>query len=454
MKDKDGNEIEVPETTKQVLEEIKTIGATSKENHDKMNENYKKLEEEFKKTGDVDRLKITKLQEDILTRQGEIDKANKAVTERIDQLEAAMKRPGGIISKASEADVKSAKEAFDFHMACKASRGEKLSAVERRTYKPDVKELTDYKAQLPEYLRSGKEILGAEELKALSVGVDPDGGYTVTPEMSTRIISRIFESDPIRQLATVETISTDAIEFPVDWGEFSAGWVGETQTRAKTTNAQMKKKRITVHELYAYPEATQQLIEDSAINIESWIARKVAEKFSRLEAASFVTGDGINKPRGFLTYDNGTDYGQIEQVNMGAASAITADGYVKLKYSLKEFFLGRGIFLMNRQTVRDSMLLKDGTGNYIWKPALAVDSPSTILSLPVRMSTTMPTVATGSLSVALADWSETYTIVDRLGITVIRDNLTNKPLIGFYTRKRVGGDVVNYEAIKIGKIAL
>ncbi len=440
-----------PEVYKEVLKQIETIGASSKENHELLNKSFKELKTELEKTGTVDRGKISKLQEDIVTRQEGIDNANKQMTKRMDDLEIAMKRPGGIITETSGKDIQ---EALDFHLLCKSLKGEKFGPRERANFEPDLSVVKEYKKLMPEWLRSDDKYMNETEKKALSVGVDPDGGFTVTPEMSARIITRIFESDPIRQMATVETISTDAIEFPVDFDEFESGWVGETQSRPVTTNAQRDKKRIVVHEMYSKPKATQQLIEDSAMNIENWIANRVADKFMRFEAAAFVTGDGIGKPRGFLTIANGTNYGQVEQVNMGKAAAITADGFINVKYALTEFYLNRGTWLMNRLTVRDTMQLKDGNGNYLWKPAIAVDAPSTILSLPVRMSTTMPIVAANTLSVAIADWAQAYTIVDRLGITILRDPFSDKPFVEFYTRKRVGGDVVNHEAIKIGKIAV
>jgi HK97 family phage major capsid protein len=139
---------------------------------------------------------------------------------------------------------------------------------------------------------------------------------------------------------------------------------------------------------------------------------------------------------------------------MQAAAALTADGFIALKYSLVEDYLNRGTFVMNRTTVRDAMYLKDGEGRYIWKPGFQDDSQSSILGLNVRMATSMPAVAAGALAVALADWREAYMVVDRLGITIQRDPFTQKPMIEFYTRKRVGGDVVNYQAIKLGNIAV
>jgi HK97 family phage major capsid protein len=277
--------------------------------------------------------------------------------------------------------------------------------------------------------------------------------------MASAILSRMFEMDPLRALASVETISTGAIEWLVDWDETQASWEEETKTvDADTPTAKLGKKRIAVFPLAARPAATQILLEDASINIESWLSAKAADKFSRVEAPAFVTGNGVGKPRGFLTYPNysssGVDqYGAIERVNMGNASAITADGFSRIKYSLIEQFLTRGTWLMNRLTVAEVTRLKDGQGQYLWTPGLRDDATSTILGLPVRMATSMPVVGAGAYSVALADWKAAYMIVDRIGITLQRDPYTRKPFIEFYFRKRVGGDVINFQAIKLGVIS-
>jgi len=295
--------------------------------------------------------------------------------------------------------------------------------------------------------------MSPDMFKALSVGIDPDGGYTVSPYMSNRVVEQMYEMDPVRQLASVESITTNAIEFMVDRGQAGFGWESETSAGAETTTPDFGKKRIPVHIMYAKPRATQQLLEDSGINIESWIANKVADRFARVEGAAFVLGDGVGKPRGVLTYPNGTARGQIEWVNMGAAATLTGDGFIQIKYHLNEYFLNRGTWLMSRGTLAAAMILKDGTGNYLWKPSNIADDPSsTMLGLPVRMSPSVPAVAANALSVVLADWKSAYLIVDRLGITVQRDPYTVKPFVEFYTRKRVGGDVMDYDAVKIGYI--
>jgi len=293
----------------------------------------------------------------------------------------------------------------------------------------------------------------------LRLGSDPDGGYTVTPAMSSKIVERLFEIDPIRQLASVETISTDALEMMEDVNEAGGDWESETVANDESETPQWKKKRIPVHVLAARPRATQVLLDDSGLNVESWLANKVADKFGRTEAAAFVTGNGVGKPTGFMTYGNWTtagtyEHAKIERVNMGNATEFTTDGLTDVKYQMIEQHLMVGTWLTNRLNVRDIMKLKDGDGQYIWRPGITVGQPASLLGLPIRMATTIATTAAAALAIALADWKAVYQIVDRQGINVQRDPFTVKPFVEFYTRKRVGGDVINFQAIKIGVIAV
>lgn len=445
-----------PEVVKAVFDEIKTYGDNVKKNYDELRKNHEELKKLVDgKADSVTELKIKKLAEDIATRQEALDqviqKSSDEMHKRIDSVEVAMKRPGVF---GGEQDSKDALEAKSFAQSILAAKGQgaRIDSAEG-----NVEELKAYKKINEKYLRMGEKHFNDVERKTMMVASDPDGGYVVTPAMASKVITRQFESDPLRSLASVETISTGAIEWLVDYDQATVAWEEETvATPADTETAQLNKKRISVYPLAARPCATQTLIEDASINIESWLAMKAADRFSRFEAAAFVTGDGVGKPRGFLSYGDYSTasdlYGEIEQVHMGNAATLTADGFATVKYHLIEQYLNRGTWLMNRSTVLAAMLLKDGTGNYIWKPGLAADKPDTILSLPVRMSTTMPAVAASALSVALADWKEAYMIVDRIGITVQRDPYTRKPFIEFYFRKRVGGDVVNFQAIKIGTI--
>ncbi len=456
-----------PEVVRQVLSEIKSLGDNYKKNYEELSRSYGELKSIVDASkGSMNAIveeRFTKFAEDISTRQTALDAANKemvkgqkSLIERVDNFEVALQRVP-LSSSASNRELCTIeqKDAFDFMLATMAVNGQETNWDRVKKMTPDVKQLQEYKGAYEEFLRcrGGVQQMSPDMFKSLSVGVDPSGGYTVTPYMSSRIIERMWEQDPMRQLCSIESITTGALEMMVDWGQAGYGWEEETRAGSETTTPTWNLKRIPVHVLYAKPRVSQVLLEDSNINVPNWLSNKVADRFSRVEGAAFITGDGIGKPRGILTYATGTNYGQVEQVNMGAAATLTADGFITVKFSLIEQFLNRGTWLMNRTTVAAAMKLKDGAGNYLWQPGLSAKEPSVILGLPVRMSTTMPTIAANALSVALGDWNEAYTIVDRLGITIQRDPFTVKPMVEFYTRKRVGGDVVNYAAIKIGKIA-
>lgn len=305
------------------------------------------------------------------------------------------------------------------------------------------------------YLRKGMEGgLEALQTKALSVGSDPDGGYLVTPHMSSKIVQAIFETSPMRQLASVETISSDSLELIDDHDQAAAGWTSETGAITETSTPTLAKRNIPTHELYAQPKATQKLVDDSAIDIESWLSTKIADIFGRKENTAFVSGNGVGQPRGILTYTAGTSWGQIQQVNSGTSAVVTADAIIQLFYALKDSYSKRANFLMNRTVVQSIRLLKQATTNqYMWQPGLAAGTPDTLMGVPVHMAADMPIAAANSLSIAVGDFQAAYQIVDRQGISILRDPFTEKPFVKFYATKRVGGDVVNFEAIKLMKLA-
>ena len=314
---------------------------------------------------------------------------------------------------------------------------------------------SEYSKAFRNYLRKGMDGgLEALQTKALSVGSDPDGGYLVTPHMSSKIVQSIFETSPMRQLASVETISSDALELIDDHDQAAAGWTSETGAITETSSPTLAKRNIPTHELYAQPKATQKLVDDSAIDIESWLSGKIADIFSRKENTAFVSGSGVGQPRGILTYASGTNWGQIQQVTSGSSGAVTADAIINLFYSLKDAYTKRANFLMNRTVVQSVRLLKQATTNqYMWQPGLAAGAPDTLMGIPVHMAADMPVAASNSLSIAVGDFQAAYQIVDRKGINILRDPFTEKPFVKFYATKRVGGDVVNFEAIKLMKLA-
>ncbi len=314
---------------------------------------------------------------------------------------------------------------------------------------------SEYSKAFRNYLRKRMDA-GLEQLstKALSVGSDPDGGYLVTPTMSQTIVKAVFETSPMRQLASVETISSDALELIDDHDQASAGWTSETGSISESNTPQIAKRNIATHELYAQPKATQKLVDDSAIDIEAWLSGKIADIFAQKENTSFISGSGSGQPRGILTYTAGTSWNQIQQVNSGTSAQVTSDGIINLFYALKDAYTRNASFLMNRTTVQAVRLLKEATTNqYLWQPGLAAGAPDTLMGVPVLMAADMPVAAANSLSVAVGDFKAAYQIVDRLGVRILRDPFTEKPFVKFYATKRVGGDVINFDAIKLMKLS-
>jgi HK97 family phage major capsid protein len=315
---------------------------------------------------------------------------------------------------------------------------------------------SEYKQAFLMYLRKGMDAgLEALQTKALSIGTPADGGFFVTEELSDRVNRRIYDSSPLRALATTQLISTDSLDVIDDAGESAAAWTTETGAVSETTTPQIGKRSINVFEMYAQPKATQKLLDDASIDVEAWIAEKVADKFARMEATAFINGNGTSQPKGILQYAAGTAFGQIQQVNSGVSAAVTADGLIKLFYSLQEEYTRNATFLMNRAVLQSVRLLKETTTDqYIWQPGLAAGTPDTLLGVPVAHAADMPIAGASSLSVALGDFKQAYLIVDRIGLRTLRDPFTEKPFVKFYTTRRVGGEVVNTDAVKLLKLAV
>lgn len=340
----------------------------------------------------------------------------------------------------------------------------RVFAAERKNHfhgELDLGTYRQYKSALNNYLRKNNAGGNMEEVKALSVGSDPDGGFAVHPDMSGRIASLILETSPMRQVANVVTIGTDALEGVNDLNEATSGWVGETETRSETTSPKIGEWRIPVHEQYAEPRATQKLLDDAMFDVEEYLATKIADRLSRMENAAFITGNGNKRPRGILTYSAGTptssNFSVIEQIATGGAGAFAAsnpgDALVNLVYSLKAAYRDNAVFMMKRATLAEVRKLKDGNGNYLWQPDFQMKQGGTLLGFNVVEAEDMPTIAANSLSIAFGDFNAGYQIVDRMGVRILRDAFTAKPYVKFYTTKRVGGDVVNFEAIKLLKFA-
>ena len=321
-----------------------------------------------------------------------------------------------------------------------------------------------YKSAFYSLVRHGDiERLSADERKALSAGSDPDGGYLLPTPTVGRMVKKVYEQSTMRQLANVVTISTDALEGIVDNDEADAGWVSEMGTRNDTDTPQVGKYRIEAHEMYAQPKVTQKLIDDAATDVEAWLADKVADKFARVEGKAFWGGNGVGQPRGLATYttaatgDGSRAWGTFEHVLTGANGdfhSTKLDPIQDLQGAFKDQYLQNASFVMRREVRTKMRKLKEATSDrYLWEPSNQAGQPDRLNGYPVRIDQYMPSLTTGSLSLAFGDFREAYTIVDRIGVRTLRDPYTAKPYIRFYSTKRTGAGAVNTEAVKFLKFA-
>jgi len=289
---------------------------------------------------------------------------------------------------------------------------------------------------------------------ALNKGVAGEGGYLAPTEWDRTITDKLVQVSPMRSLASQQTISTAAYSKLFNNMGTTSGWVGETAARPVTATPAFGTLTYTTGEIYANPSATQGMLDDAEINLEAWLAGEVQTEFAYQEGVAFLSGDGVNKPNGILTYvTGGTNaathpWGAITTVNSGAAAALTTDGILSLVYSLPSEFTGNARFAMNRATLAAARKLKDTTNQYIWQPSYAAGQPSTLAGYAVSEVAGMPDVAAAAKAVLFGDFKRTYLVIDRIGVRVIRDNLTNKPYVSFYTTKRVGGGLLNPQTMR------
>jgi HK97 family phage major capsid protein len=293
---------------------------------------------------------------------------------------------------------------------------------------------------------------------AMTTGSNGDGGYLAPVEWDRRIVKALTSVSPLRQLCTVVTTTIGAYSTVWNGGGWGSGWVGETASRPATSTPALGSIVFNTGEIYANPALSQQLLEDAAFKIEDWLAGEVGEEFAKQEAIAFVSGNGTNKPFGFLSYvGTGTSVhpgGEPGVTNSGAASSLGGgDGLIDLVFALAAPYRAGAAWLMNSATTAAVRKLKDGQGNYLWQPSYIVGSPPTLLGYPVFTDETMPDVAAGALPIAFGNWSRFYVINDRLGTSILRDPYTNKPFVQFYTRKRVGGGILDPKAVRLLKIA-
>jgi len=319
------------------------------------------------------------------------------------------------------------------------------------------------------WFRKGDRAIDADmrdlEVKAaLTTDSDDDGGFLVPEEMANTVDRVVGTVSVMREIAQVMTISTDSYKKLVSMGGAGSGWVGEKEARPETATPTLRELVFNMMEIYANPAATQKMLDDSRVDIAEWLGSEVAIEFAEQEGAAFIGGDGVNRPRGVLAYDkvaNGSyGWGKLGYVPSGKAGGFAdvtaavspADALIDTYYALKQQYRNGASWLMSDPTMGAVRKFKDNDGAYIWQSPSGTAELPTILNKPVRTDDNMENVAAGKFPIAFGNFERGYLIVDRFGIRVLRDPYTNKPYVHFFTTKRVGGGVQNFEAIKLTKI--
>jgi HK97 family phage major capsid protein len=319
---------------------------------------------------------------------------------------------------------------------------------------------SEHKAAFEAYLRSGDERpMRTLDVKAMSSGSGSDGGYVVPAEVEAEIGRRLAQISPIRSIATVRQVSSAVLKKPFSVSGPAVGWVAETGARAQTTTNTLAELQFPTMELYAMPAATPTLLEDAVVDLEAWIAAEVETAFAEQEGTAFVTGNGTNKPKGFLDYtkvaEGSWSWGNVGYLATGVDGALPAsnpsDVLIDLIYALKAGYRQNASFVLNRKTQAAIRKLKDADGNYLWQPPAAVGQRASLMGFPVVESEDMPNAASNATPIAFGDFARGYLIVDRAGVRVLRDPYSAKPYVLFYTTKRVGGGVQDFDAIKLLK---
>lgn len=339
-----------------------------------------------------------------------------------------------------------------------AKLDKRLDALGKQLARPDLGTpdadpvASEHKSAWSTYIRRGDESgLARLDTKALSVGTDAQGGYVAPVELDRLIEARLMAASPMRQIASVRQTSAAVFKKPISVGG-TAAWAGETGTRTQGQGEpSLELLEFPAAELYAMPAATQTLLDDAYVDIDEWLAGEVEGAFSAQESAAFVSGNGTNKPKGFLDYtitDNSSQvWGEIGSVPGDFTAADAADQIIDLIYAPKSQYRAGGRFVMNRRTVSTVRKLKDTDGRYIWQPGQGGDA-ATVFGYPVTEIEDMPDIGTGNAAIAFGDFQRGYLIVDRQGARVLRDPFSAKPYVLFYTTKRVGGGVQDFDAIK------
>lgn len=400
--------------------------------------------------------------------EGKLQKTADATADAIEGIEALKGRLKGLEEKNKELELNLTSNKLDVTDANK-DRAINLQheAMEMFIRKGGVKsssEKTDFSNFINDFCEAKKvevKELGVGRVAldtkgtSLRVGSDVDGGFLTLPEFGGVIKTQQYETSPMRNYANVVTVATDTYEFVDDYDQAaSGGWVGETATRSNTNAPSIAKRNIIVHEQYANPYASQKMLEDGIVNVESWLGEKIADILSRTENTAFIAGDGNAKPRGIAAYTTAQSatytQGQIESVKSGSTTVFAYATLIALQGKLKFPYIQNATWFTNRATLAGLLSVVDGQQRPIFSLNFDKNTMTfgTMFGLPLTVFNDMPVVASAALALGIGDLKRAYTIVDRRGINLLRDPYSHKPYVDFYATKRVGGDVANWEAVK------
>lgn len=363
-------------------------------------------------------------------------------------------------------DIVERQDAHDAAIAALRSEVEEVKGRMERTGRSAVRPLlaggveagTELKGFIDGYVRHGRET----ELKALSGTVAADGGFAVPQQIDEMIARRLVEISPIRSVANVVRTGTSGFRRLVSIGGAASGWVSETGARPETASPKLAEIVPPGGELYANPSATQAMLDDAAFDVESWLANEIATEFARAEGAAFINGTGTNQPKGFLAStmsaagDNTRAFGSLQFIGSGNATGF--DGapeskLIDLVFQMKAPLRQGAVWAMNSATLATVRKMKAADGSFLWQPGIAEGQPDRLLGYPVIEAEDMPDIAANAFPIAFGNFRAGYLIAERRQTTILRDPYTNKPYVQFYATRRVGGQVMDSDAIKLLKIS-
>ena len=329
-----------------------------------------------------------------------------------------------------------------------------LEAKMERPSKPQGNPEDGYTKSFDKFLRKGV-IDETLESKSINTGTGSEGGYAVPSEMSKQVYDLLREATPMRQVCKTIKVSTEEYSQLIGIHGASAGWVGETSARPETTAPKFAQAKPVFGELYANPFATQKALDDLFFDVEAYIKGEIVDVFAEQENAAFTNGDGSNKPKGLFAYTQSTNADgarAANEIQVIKTTSFKADDLIDLYTAVKTGYHANGRFMLNASTLAAIRKFKDDNKQYIWQPGVNGGTPSTIFGYQYTVNPDVDSIAANKLVLAFGDFKRAYTIVDRVGIRVTRDPYTNKPYVGFYTTKRVGGMLVDNQAVKFLKV--